>query len=131
MDLTMNSSRTLVSVSTSLSTYSSTSTLDIVYVGLLNHQHKAVVLKALENGKHCLCEKPLGLNAKEVREMVEAARERKLFLMEVGHTKNLYTYACFRDTGVGSSLLGSISAPVSSRSGSRCLYKPTWVTIPM
>jgi predicted dehydrogenase len=31
------------------------------------------VLYALEKGKHCICEKPLGLNEKEVTEMVEKA----------------------------------------------------------
>jgi len=56
--------------------------IHVVYVGLLNHQHKEAVLQALRAGKHVLCEKPMGVNAKEVRETVSEAKQRGLFLME-------------------------------------------------
>uniref|UniRef100_A0A914W781 Trans-1,2-dihydrobenzene-1,2-diol dehydrogenase n=1 Tax=Plectus sambesii TaxID=2011161 RepID=A0A914W781_9BILA len=56
--------------------------VEVVYIGLLNHQHKSAVLTALDCGKHVLCEKPLALNVKETREMVDKARSKKLFLME-------------------------------------------------
>lgn len=36
----------------------------------------------LENGKHVLCEKPLTLNEKQTRKLVEIAKAKKLFLME-------------------------------------------------
>ena len=36
----------------------------------------------LEGGKHVLCEKPLGMNVKETKEMIQLARKEKLFLME-------------------------------------------------
>lgn len=39
-------------------------------------------MMALDHGKHVLCEKPLGLNVKQVKEMVDKAKEKKLFLME-------------------------------------------------
>lgn len=38
---------------------------------------------ALDAGKHVLCEKPMSLNRNDVEEMVEKAREKQLFLMEV------------------------------------------------
>jgi predicted dehydrogenase len=41
------------------------------------------VLQALNAKKHVLCEKPMAVNAKEVREMIEAAKRNKCFLMEV------------------------------------------------
>jgi predicted dehydrogenase len=56
---------------------------DCVYIGLLNTQHHENVMNALEAGRNVLCEKPLALSSKEVREMVNKAREKKLFLMEV------------------------------------------------
>uniref|UniRef100_A0A914W4N8 Trans-1,2-dihydrobenzene-1,2-diol dehydrogenase n=1 Tax=Plectus sambesii TaxID=2011161 RepID=A0A914W4N8_9BILA len=56
--------------------------VDVVYIGLLNTQHKDAVLEALEAGRNILCEKPLGLSVKEVREMIDKAREKKVFFME-------------------------------------------------
>uniref|UniRef100_A0A8D1WXW0 Trans-1,2-dihydrobenzene-1,2-diol dehydrogenase n=1 Tax=Sus scrofa TaxID=9823 RepID=A0A8D1WXW0_PIG len=53
-----------------------------------NHpQHKATVLLCLAAGKAVLCEKPMGVNAAEVREMVAEARSRGLFLMEAIWTR--------------------------------------------
>ncbi len=42
--------------------------------------HAAQALKALEKGKAVFCQKPLGRNEKETREVVKAARERDLLL---------------------------------------------------
>ena len=53
-----------------------------VYVPLPNDLHKPWVIRALRAGKHVLCEKPLALDAGEVREMFEAARENGVILME-------------------------------------------------
>lgn len=36
----------------------------------------------LEHGKHVLCEKPLALNMKDVRELFSFAKAHNLFLME-------------------------------------------------
>lgn len=55
----------------------------MVYVGTVNNLHKDIVLAALNAGKHVLCEKPMGINYKEVKSMVDAARANKVFFMEV------------------------------------------------
>ena len=49
--------------------------VEAVYVPLPNHLHVPWSVRAAEAGKHVLCEKPLGMNAAEVRGLL-AARER-------------------------------------------------------
>lgn len=56
--------------------------VDAVYISLSNSQHLEWVAKALQAGKHVLCEKPLGLNAFETRAMFETAGENKRLLIE-------------------------------------------------
>lgn len=56
--------------------------VDIVYVATPHAQHHQIVLAALNAGKHVLCEKAFTINAREAAELIDVARERKLFLME-------------------------------------------------
>ena len=56
--------------------------LDIVVVATPNNLHHSMTLAALDAGKHVLCDKPLGLNTAQVREMVKRAEQagRKHFV---------------------------------------------------
>ena len=58
------------------------SEIDAVYIPLPNHLHHPWTIKALNAGKHVLCEKPLACNAKEAMEMASAAEDSKRLLME-------------------------------------------------
>lgn len=49
-------------------------TIDAVYIPLPNHLHLGWSLRAIEAGKHVLCEKPIGLNADEARTLRAGAR---------------------------------------------------------
>jgi predicted dehydrogenase len=51
--------------------------IDAVSVVLPNVLHAPVTLRALEAGKHVMCEKPLAMHAAEAQEMVDAARRLK------------------------------------------------------
>lgn len=53
-----------------------------VYIPLPNHLHLPWVVKALNGGKHVLCEKPMACNAAEAREMAAAAKSNNRLLME-------------------------------------------------
>jgi predicted dehydrogenase len=56
--------------------------VDMVYIPLPNHRHKEWVDKAIDAGKPVLCEKPLGMNLQEARQMVEKAADADIPLME-------------------------------------------------
>jgi predicted dehydrogenase len=63
------------------------SNVDAVYISLTNVQHKEWVIAALEAGKHVLCEKPLALNADEVRSMNTVAERHQCLLVEAVWTR--------------------------------------------
>jgi predicted dehydrogenase len=56
--------------------------IDIVYVVLPNSLHAEHTVKALEAGKHVLCEKPMAVTSAECQRMIDAARAagRKLMI---------------------------------------------------
>jgi predicted dehydrogenase len=52
---------------------------DVVVIGLPNNLHKEAALLAAQAGKAILCTKPLGRNAQEALEMLEAAEKAGVF----------------------------------------------------
>ena len=55
--------------------------IDAVYVITPNALHHDQVIRVAKAGKHVICEKPMGLNEKEGREMVEACRSANVKLL--------------------------------------------------
>ncbi len=56
--------------------------IDAIYLPLPNSLHAEWAIRALEAGRHVLCEKPLSLGVREARAMFEAARRHDRFLLE-------------------------------------------------
>lgn len=61
--------------------------VDIVYVATPHTVHRENTLMVIEIGKPVLCEKPMAPNAKMVTEMVQAARKKRVYLMEAMWTR--------------------------------------------
>lgn len=56
--------------------------VDAVYIGLPNHLHAEWTIKALQAGKHVLCEKPFALTLVEVDAMIAASQQSGRVLAE-------------------------------------------------
>ena len=56
--------------------------LDVVYIASTNEKHCENAILCLKRRIPVLCEKPLAINAKEVKRMLEAAAQHQTFFME-------------------------------------------------
>lgn len=63
-------------------------TVDAIYNPLPNGLHKEWSIKAMNAGKHVLCEKPFCNNAEEARQMVAVSQQTGLILMEAFHYRH-------------------------------------------
>ena len=55
--------------------------IDVIYVITPNALHKDQVIRVAKAGKHAICEKPMSINAKAGREMVEACKQANVKLL--------------------------------------------------
>jgi D-xylose 1-dehydrogenase (NADP+, D-xylono-1,5-lactone-forming) len=56
--------------------------IDAIYIPLPNNLHAEWSIRAVDAGKHVLCEKPLATSASEARAMFDAARRNGVYLVE-------------------------------------------------
>lgn len=68
--------------------------VDAVYIRSLPENHYEHIKKALDLGKHILCESPITLDKDKTKELFELAEEKKLILMEA--IKTAYSTAFTR-----------------------------------
>jgi dihydrodiol dehydrogenase / D-xylose 1-dehydrogenase (NADP) len=65
--------------------YSSVNTdaeVGIVHIGTPHSYHKEQCLAAIAARKHVLCEKPFTINAAEAKEVISAAKSKRVYIME-------------------------------------------------
>ncbi len=79
--------------------------VQVIYNSLPNHLHAEWTIRALEAGKHVLCEKPLALSLEEVDAMIAAARRNGRVLAEAfmyrHHPQTLQVVELVRSGAVG------------------------------
>ena len=58
--------------------------IDIIYIVLPNFMHAEYTIRALEAGKHVICEKPMAMNSAECEAMIQASKDADR-LLSVGY----------------------------------------------
>lgn len=71
--------------------------IDAVYIASPNAFHAKQSILFLNNKKHVLCEKAFASNTREVNEMIKAARENNVVLMEAMKTTLLPNFRVIKD----------------------------------
>jgi predicted dehydrogenase len=56
--------------------------VDVIYIATPHTSHAEWSVKAMDMGKHVLCEKPMGVSLDQVERMVAASTRNRVFLME-------------------------------------------------
>lgn len=63
------------------------SDIDILYIATPHFSHAELSIKAMEHGKHVLCEKPLAINKNDALKMIETSKRTNCFFMEALWTR--------------------------------------------
>jgi predicted dehydrogenase len=61
--------------------------IDIIYIATPHDSHAELTIKALQNNKNVLCEKPLALHFTDVEKMIATAKKSNKFFMEAFWTR--------------------------------------------
>ena len=87
--------------------------IEAVYIPLANHEHAEWTLRAIECGKHVLCEKPMALKVADIEAIQTAAKKHKAKVMEGFMYRFHPQHARVREI-VNSGLIGEIRSIRSS-----------------
>ncbi|MEI2401158.1 Gfo/Idh/MocA family protein, partial [Paenibacillus phytohabitans] len=82
---------------TSIEEMAQSDVLDAVYIASPTSFHASQAIILLKHGKHVLCEKPIASNARELKEMIQTAKENKGLLMEALKSGFLPSYSSIRE----------------------------------
>jgi predicted dehydrogenase len=104
--------------------------VELIYNPLPINLHAEWTIRALEAGKHVLCEKPFAMNLDEAEAMVAAARKSGRRLIEAFHYRFhpgfAQLLAWVREGRIGAvrSLEGRFNVPISDRGGEEIRHLP-------
>lgn len=82
--------------------------VDLVYVATPHSHHCEHTMLTLNAGHHVLCEKAFAVNAKQARQMIELAREKKLLLTEAIWPRYMPSRKIIDDV-IASGIIGEIT----------------------
>jgi len=82
---------------TSIEEMAKSDLLDAVYIASPTSFHASYAISLLKHGKHVLCEKPIASNTSELMEMIKAAKENNVLLMEALKSGFLPSYSSIRE----------------------------------
>ena len=82
---------------TDLEDIAADSTIDFVYVGLINAAHHEYAKKFLTAGKNVIVEKPFTTSAAQAEDLIDLALSKRLYLFEAVTTLHLPNFFAIRD----------------------------------
>ncbi len=90
--------------------------VDAVYVATPVYLHREHALAAADAGKHVLCEKPLGMNTAECKEIIAACREAGV-VVAAAYYRRFFPHVVLMREVVSSGALGTLTAIHATWSG--------------
>ncbi|MGL5381344.1 Gfo/Idh/MocA family protein [Clostridium sp.] len=88
--------------------------IDVVHVCTPNSSHAEISIAAMESNKHVMCEKPMAINSKEAREMLQASKDtgKKLTIgyQNRFRSDSKFLYEACKDGDLGEIYLGKAKA---------------------
>ena len=81
--------------------------IDVVIIAVPNKFATPITLEALKQGKHVLCEKPFGLNAREAKKMLDAGKTAKK-MIKVGFNHRFHPGILKAKEAVDSGVIGKV-----------------------
>ncbi len=98
-------------------------TIDVVHVLTPNRWHCEITVAALEAGKHVMCEKPMAINSKEAKEMLDASK-RTGKKLSIGYQSRHRTDSLYLKQEVENGTFGDIYYAKATALRRRAV--PTW-----
>ena len=87
--------------------------VDVIYISTPHNLHYENTMLCLRNSKAVLCEKPFAMNSRQAIQMINLAKEKKVFLMEALWTKFLPHYIKMQEM-IGQGVLGDVKAVLAN-----------------
>lgn len=82
--------------------------VDIIYIGTIHTMHYPLSIMMLNAGKHVLCEKPMAMNLKQCREVLQLCKDKNLFFKEAVWSRSFPIYEQIRKE-IASGSLGDVN----------------------